>query len=249
MKRNDFLTGPRRGRNRTIIAMVVVAVLLGAAALLARGGQRSAEVTSPLAGGRSSGPGVGGSPVPGGGPAGALPSPLRLVGGARLVNGVAVGYPHTLVGAVSAAVEYTTQAGSTFDLARTAEIAQAITDSSYGDARAFYVRGAVNVRRHLGLPLGGPVPPGASQTFGPMAYQVRQPSTDDVTVLLLSYLTFTTPSRGMEQRLIVLPARMVWHHGDWKVAKRPEGAPDYLELLHQPGSAQAQAAGWQDFLQ
>ncbi len=42
---------------------------------------------------------------------------------------------------------------------------------------------------------------------------------------------------------------MVWHQGDWKVTARPDGAPDYTELRVQPGSAQAKAAGWLDFIQ
>jgi hypothetical protein len=175
---------------------------------------------------------------------------LKLVSGTRLVNGVRVGYPHTMVGAVSASVEYTTQAGSTLDLQRARQIADAVTHApAYGgDPEGYLVQGVVDTRRYLGLPTVGPVPQGASQTFGALTFQLRDERADEVTVLMMGYLTLIAPDRGMERRLILVPGRMVWDGTDWKTARRPEGATEYLELRRKPGTPESRAAGWRTLI-
>lgn len=252
MKHNEFLSGPRVGRRRAIAVAVAVALLLGVAVVVHRANantRRTAQGTSTTAqtGTRvpESATGLGTDGLPA---AGTQP-PLRLVRGTTVVGGVSVGYPHTLTGAVSAAVEYLTQVGSTLESKRAAEIGRVIANSSFGDAAAYFGQGPINSRRTLGLPESGPVPPGASMTLGAVAYQIRDADGERVTVLLLGYLTTTTPTAGIQTRLGVFPLLMAWSGRDWKVSNRPADAPDFAELRHQPGTAQALAAGWQDFLQ
>jgi hypothetical protein len=176
--------------------------------------------------------------------------PLKLVPGTRLVNGVRVGYPHTVVGAVSAAVEYSTQAGATLDPQRSRQIADAVAHPpAYGgNPEGYFAQGVIDTRRYLGLPTVGPVPQGASQTFGALTYQLREERADEVTVLMMAYLTLIAADRGMEQRLILVPSRLVWDGADWKTALRPEGATEYLELRRKPGTPESRAAGWRSFI-
>jgi hypothetical protein len=81
-----------------------------------------------------------------------------------------------------------------------------------------------------------------------MAYQVRDPRSDEMTVLLLVYLTVTTPAAGVQVRMGVYPFRLVWSVGDWKLGKRAADAPDYAELRFRPGTPEARTAGWLDFV-
>jgi hypothetical protein len=169
---------------------------------------------------------------------------VRLVAGARHVNGVAVGYPRTRAGAVSAAVEYLTELGSTLDFERAQQIGAAINDPRTGHNAAYWAQGVVINRKGMELPVSGAVPTGASMSAGPVSYQLREESTDRVTVLLLCYLTWITPAKGMHNVVIVVPVAMAWADNDWKFSERPAGAPEYAELRYQPGSTEAVAAGW-----
>ena len=246
---NAFLADPNQGRTRLAAALTGGVLVLGMGIALGASlgaGHGSHPAVSARSAPSSTAPGV----VTTSSPTATSAAPLRLVRGTRLVNGVSVGYPHTRLGAVSAAVEYTTQVGSSLDLDRVSQVADAIAyPPSYGgDPVTAFVQGAADIRRYLGLPTSGPVPRGASSTFGPMAYQVRDERADEVTVLLMSYLTMVSTERGMEQRLILVPTRMVWDGADWKTAKRPEGASEYLELRHKPGTPEAAAVGWLDFI-
>ncbi len=85
--------------------------------------------------------------------------------------------------------------------------------------------------------------------LGISAYQLRETSDDAVTVLLLGYLTLTSPATGMRVYLTVIPADMVWHDGDWKLTKAAHQAADFDAIRVRPGSPEAAGAGWQDFVQ
>ncbi|GAB1690742.1 hypothetical protein KRM28CT15_25450 [Krasilnikovia sp. M28-CT-15] len=228
-----------------MIALVVgVAVALAAVLVLVRGRDHASVAASPPAA-PTAPAGATVSAVPSTTPAVAGgASPLRLAQGARRVNGVAVGYPHTQVGAVSAAVEYAAQVGSTLDPTRAIQIGTAVTDPVSGRRPAEFAEGPADSRRRLGLPVAGPVPAGASMTLGPVSYQIRDADADHVNVLLLGYLTVMTPAKGMRNLVGVFPVPLVWSGGDWKMVRRASDAPDYAELRFAPGSAQAVAAGW-----
>ncbi|MET8139869.1 hypothetical protein ABZU32_06110 [Sphaerisporangium sp. NPDC005288] len=170
-------------------------------------------------------------------------SPLRLLTGKRMVHDVSVGYPHTMLGAISAAVQYWGQMAATLDTARAARIATVIADPEWKTAVAELSQGPINTRKRLGLPTSGPAPDGASVLLTPVAYQIQQIRTDSVTVLLLGYLQTTTPGQEPQNRIGVFPLQMKWTVGDWKVPA-PTLAADYSGLQATPGSEQAAAMGW-----
>jgi hypothetical protein len=238
----DFLAAPRPTRWWHLTLVVIAALVLGVVVVAAtRGGAR------PVA-----------SPTPSESPAPTrsvstpaevpVAEPLRLVSGRKNVDDVAMGYPQSVAGAVSAAVEYWTQIGSTLDPDRARRIGERIAARSWTNAGDDLAQGPVNTRRQLGLPAKGPLPPGASVSLGPVAYQLRDAHASRVTVLLLAYLITTTPAVGTQSRLGVFPASMRFERGDWRV-DNDNGATDYGSLQAPPGSAQARVAGWSDFLQ
>jgi hypothetical protein len=167
------------------------------------------------------------------------------VEGSRGVDGVRVGYPQSVAGAVSAAVEYWTRLGSTLDPDEARRIGRRVAVRSWKTAGDDLAKGTANTRRQFGLPGTGVLPPEAMVSLGPVAYQLRDRSPGRVTVLLLGYLITTMPSAGTQTRLGVFPAVMRFDAGDWRVAKDSDGA-DYRSLQAPPGSAQARAAGWLD---
>lgn len=182
---------------------------------------------------------------PGGQPSGgpSLTGPVQVVQGSQQINGVELGFPHSTVGAVSAADADVTEVFSTLDPDRAAAVMRMIADPSFTDGPQQAAKGPVNARKYLGLPETGPVPAGASVQVQPMEYQVRGISADTVTVLLLCDYTATTPDQGTSTRSAVFPVSAHWAEGDWKVLP-PEGAVD-TRLEVEPGSPQAAALGWQ----
>jgi hypothetical protein len=121
-----------------------------------------------------------------------------------------------------------------------------VNDGSAITVAIWRARGPQNLRRALGLPTAGPVPAGASLTFGPAAYQLREAATDTVTVLILAYLSSTAPGRQAASTVGVYPIQLHWDGGDWKVL-RPGASTtaDYASLVAQPHTAEAVARGWQ----
>jgi len=171
-------------------------------------------------------------------------APVALTRGSQLVNGVSVGYPHTLAGAVSAASEYMADLGSTLDPDRTAAVMRLVADPSYTDGPAEWAKGTSDARASLGLPTSGLLPSAAAVMLGPAEYQVRDASDDEVTVLLLARYTISLPGTGTKSSNAVFPLRMHWAGGDWKVLK-PDGTT-YTSLAAAPGSDQASSLGWQE---
>ncbi|WP_189168035.1 hypothetical protein [Pilimelia anulata] len=155
-------------------------------------------------------------------------------------------FPHDRTGAVSAGIEFWSQLGSTLDPERARWIGEKIADPSWENAGDDFAEGPRNTRRDLGLPLSGALPQGASMTLGPVGWQVREESGDEVTVLVLAYVTTSTSQAGVQQRLGVYPAKLHWSGGDWRM--RDGGNGDYTSLAVAPGTPQAAAAGWQDFV-
>lgn len=171
--------------------------------------------------------------------------PVRIERGRDLVNGVYVGYEHSTPAAISAAVEYWTQIGSTLDPDRAAAVGRLIADPSWTEAPTQVAQGPVAARRSLDLPASGPAPAGASVVLTPTEYQLNAASVDQVTVLLLADYTTTTPGQGTKTRVGVFPITLRWAAGDWK-ALAPDPAADYGNLRADPGSPAASAAGWQE---
>ncbi|MFF2611739.1 hypothetical protein [Kitasatospora sp. NPDC058046] len=182
-----------------------------------------------------------GSPTPG------LTGPLQLVRGERLVNGVQLGFPHSTVGAVSAAVEYWRQLGSTLEPDRAAAVARLVAADSWSSAADDLAKGPVATRKGLGLPQTGQLQPGASVVLSPIEYQVRSVGPDNVQVLLLATYTTSVPGTGMQTRMGVYPLDLTWSANDWRIpAPSGNSTTDYTSLTAEPGSPQASAKGWQE---
>jgi hypothetical protein len=177
-------------------------------------------------------------------PAQAAQSPVRVVQGTQLVNGVSLGFPHDTAGAVSAADEFATQVVSTLDPDRAAAVMRLIADPSYVNGPQQAAQGTVNDRKSLGLPAGGLVPSGYSFELVPVEYQAQASSPDTVTVLLLSDFISTTPAQGTATGIGVFPVALHWSTGDWRIVQAPPR--DYAEMTAEPGRPQAASLGWQD---
>lgn len=174
----------------------------------------------------------------------ALTGPLQAVQGSQQINGVELGFPHSTVGAVSAADADATEVLSTLDPDRAAEVMRMVADPSWTGAQQQAAEGAVNDRKDLGIPATGPVPDGTSVQTEPAEYQVRDVTPGTVLVLLLCDVAMTTPGQGTTTEVAAFPFRMHWSGGDWKVQSVPVSNA-YLKLAVEPDSPQAAAAGWQ----
>ena len=174
-----------------------------------------------------------------------LTGPVQVVEGSEEINGVWLGFPHSTIGVVSAAVALTTEVGSTLDPDRAAAVIRMVADPSYADAPQQAASGAVSDRTALGLHASGPVPQGYDLDVSPQEYQVREVSADRATVLLLSDIVATTPGQGTTTKVGVFPVVMHWVQGDWKILPAP-ATTSYAGLTAEPGSAQAASLGWQE---
>lgn len=242
---NSFMAKPK-GPKRAVIAVVVVGVVATAVGYVLGSGGSAA--------GRASGSTNSGASAPlQTGSARHAPAkvanlgPIRLVQGSLLVNGLYTEFPHSTVGAISAADEYITALGSTLDPDRAATVARLAADPSYTGAQTEAATGTQNTRTSLGLPATGAVPQGYSVEVDAVAYQLKSESADKAEVLLLAYFTEATPSQGTVAHTAVFPMVMHWAAGDWKFL--PMDATDYSSLAVQPGSAQAASDGWTNFTQ
>ncbi len=168
-------------------------------------------------------------------------APLRLVAGAGRVNGIYTRYPRTRAGAVSAAVEFITELGSTLDPDRAATVARITADPSYRAAAQDAAASVTAARRVLGLALTGPLPPGTGAFLVPVMYQLRAISARQLTVFLLYDYTLTAPS-GIAERVGVTATRLTWTSAGWRLLTPP--ADQLAALAAIPGTADAAAKGW-----
>ena len=169
------------------------------------------------------------------------PGTLMRVGGTHLINGLYLTYPHTQAGAVSAAVEFIGELGSTLDPDRAATIARLTADASFGGAPQAAAAGVVSTRRHLGLPVTGPLPPGTAVSLVPAMYQVRDVTSARVTVLLLFGYTAIVPA-GIQEHVGAVATTLRWTAASWRLLSR--AGPGTSGLIATPGTAAAAAKGW-----
>lgn len=244
---NEFMGRPK-GPRRAVIAVVVVGVVATAVGyVLGSGGSAAGQASGSTNPGASAPASTSGSTRANAPTPVASLGPIRLVQGAQLVNGLYVEFPHSTVGAISAADEYITALGSTLVPDRAATVARLAADPSYTGAQNDAATGTKNTRASLGLPATGAVPQGYSVEVDALAYQLKSESADDAEVLLLAYFTEATPSQGTVAHTAVFPMVMHWAVGDWKFL--PMDSADYSALAVQPGSAQAAGDGWINFTQ
>jgi hypothetical protein len=221
-----------------VLALGIVAVLAILASHVVAGGHRSAARhpghPGPSAASRP--------PAPKG-------SPLRLTTGTGWVNGIYTRYPRTFAGAVSAAVEFITELGSTLNPDRAATVARLTADSSYRSAAQDAAASVIAARRALGVPASGPLPDGTGAFLVPVMYQLREagPASGSgfrggLTVLLLYNYTLTAQS-GAAEHVGVTAVRLTWTPASWRMLTPP--AHDLAALLAMPGTAEATAKGWE----
>jgi hypothetical protein len=165
-----------------------------------------------------------------------------LQGRRPAAGGIRTGFPRTLAGAVSAAVQDWTWVACDLDPASIRLIGRVITAPSWRDGPAALAAGVRGTRIALGMTAAGPVPATARVTFTAVEYQVRDASKLHVTVLLLASYAASVPDHQSRASTGVYPVTMRWAHGDWKLTA-PHG-PDYSWLYAWPGSSQAAANGW-----
>ena len=244
---NEFMARPK-GPKRAVIAVLVVAVVATTVGyVLGSGGKATGQASGSATPGALAPhqPGAANPVASATASTAANLGPIHLVQGSLLVNDLYTEYPHSTVGAISAAVEYITALGSTLDPDRSATVARLAADPSYTTAQNDAATGTQNTRAALGLPATGQVPQGYSVEVDAVAYQLKSEDANDAEVLLLAYFTEATPSQGMVARSAVFPMVMHWAVGDWKFM--PMDSQDYSSLAVQPGSAQAAGDGWIPF--
>lgn len=240
---NQFMAKPRGPKRAVIVVLVVAVVATAVGYVLGSGGTAKGQASEPGAPRAS-------AIHPSGSASLSAPAvnlgPIRLIQGSLLLNGLYTQYPHSTVGAISAAAEYIAALASTLDPDRSATVARLAADPSYTEAQSDAAKGTENTRTSLGLSTTGAVPQGYSVEVDAVAYQLKAEDADHVTVLLLSYFTTATPSQGTVAHSAVFPMVMHWAAGDWKFKPMDTGQ-DYTSLAAAPGSAQAASDGWISF--
>jgi len=225
-------TGTRRVLPTILAVTALLVIGVVAISLLAtRRGHSEASPTRPS-------PTPSTSPVP-------IPSgAITLVQGARLADGVEIGYPHTTVGAVSAAAEYLDAVASTLDPDYAASVMRIAGDPANTSLPTNLATSTVKLRAALQLPTSGPLePPTTFQTTAQM-YQLRGVSADEVLVLLLTDSTFINARGGTAQTTGVFPIQMRWTDGDWKLRAVGHTGQDYSGLAATPDTRAAASQGW-----
>ena len=178
-------------------------------------------------------------------PSAVAPSgPISLVHGAHVADGIEVGFPHTTIGAVSAASEYVDAAASTLDPDYAASVMRVAGDPGNTALPSSLATSVVKLRGDLQLQTDGPLnPPVTFQTTAQM-YQLRNVAADDVLVLLLTDSTFINAHGGTAQSTGVFPVQMRWTAGDWKVSAIGRTGQDYSVLAATPDTQAAVKQGW-----
>jgi hypothetical protein len=169
---------------------------------------------------------------------------VTLIQGSQSTNGVELGYPHTTIGAISAAADYLDAVASTLDPDYAATLMRAAGDPANTALPADLAQSAVLLRGDLQLPTSGPLPaPVVFQTTAQM-YQLRNVGADSVLVLLLTTNTFINAQGGSAQTMGVYPVHMHWTGGDWRLASIGGTTQNYSGLAATPDTSAAVARGW-----
>jgi hypothetical protein len=222
---------------------VRIPALVGAGALAA-----SLAVTIPIASHNAHADHAGRTPVAA--PAGPTPrpgdtGPITLVPGTHWVDGLALGYPDTQSGALSAGLEYTTAFVECLDPDRLSAIAREIAAPG-GKIGSDPAAVAGNDRVLVGAPASGPLPAGTALVLTGRMYQLLDFDQHEAHLLLLYTMAAAGPNApDLAGKVLVLPVRLSWVGSDWKLATWDGGA-GYRGLIAAPDSAAAYGDGWLD---
>jgi hypothetical protein len=220
------------GRRLLLVGFGVVAVVLAAVAFGLWGpasGRTPAQVAAPPASTASSTGGAGTTTV--------LPAPTHVV------SGIPVGYPDTVLGAVSAAAHYT-QARDLLSPGLVVGQLKVMADpdpQQIGRLASTAISDSLNLRYSLDLDLGGQSDQADYITDQPRAYHLVQQSSGRVDVWLLTRRTTVVGGVQQEQAAYTVAVALIWTGGDWKLADRSlPTAP----AAAAPDTPQATADGW-----
>ena len=222
---------------------VRITTLVGAGALVA-----SLAVAIPLASHHAHADHPG--PVPVAAPAGPSPQPedvgpVALVSGTHWADGLAVGYPDTRSGALSAALEYTTAFVECLDPARLRAVLRDI-DAPGGKIAADPAAATRNDRALVGAPASGPLPAGTALVLTGRMYQLLDFDQHRAQLLLLFTMAASGPNApDLSGKVLALPAQLSWVGGDWKLATW-DGGTNYQTQVAAPDSTAAYDDGWLD---
>lgn len=231
MSNSEFFTPPKPGKRAGVIVLIVVAALVFVAGIALSDDDEN--TANPDSGASSTSSGADGR------------NSLTILTGESDKNGVGVGYPHTMQGAVSAAVEFTSQVLSTLDAKRAEDVAAVANDPEAGYDPADVAANIAAIREDMGLPATGEVPDGASMVTAPVAYQLRDETDDQMMVLLLCYVTKNNGTDEPTEETAVYNMPMAWNGDDWK-SVRSNDDTDYTDLIAKPGSDDAREKGWKE---
>lgn len=169
--------------------------------------------------------------------------PLLLPHPAVTTQGVALGYPHSTAGAISAAARYAEEAVG-LDTSRAATVARLTAAPSYLTAAADLTAAVAAARQVLGLPLSGATG-GAYLLLQAKGYRVADATPDRVVVAILGLAEGAGPATGGWGRTSATAAThtLVWASGDWRIAA---AATPVTEPAPWPGTTQAYQQGWRD---
>jgi hypothetical protein len=171
---------------------------------------------------------------------------LELPPGSALQGFVPTGFPHTELGAESAAWRWSALMLS-LDPDASAAAARVWASPAYVDAPVQMAQAALSARSHLGLPPAGS--PGAVfLVVQPLMVRlvVEDPSQPVVDVLVK--IDAGGASGARSSRIDVVEFYLGWESGlnDWRVRDHPLDPQRAADTDVQPGSAEAYAMGWRD---
>ncbi|MBE1560202.1 hypothetical protein [Nonomuraea africana] len=211
--------GPVRRRHtiRRVAAVVVAVLVVAVAAWLLRPGSDTGPVT--------------------------LAEPAGHHGEA----GFPIGFPHTELGAASAAAA-TLEAAWTLDETQATAAAQLYAAPEQQEAaRAGAVGATRGWRRTLGLPEEGSLPAGAAMRSSTIGIRWQERAEDQILVSVLVQVTATKGDSGpLYSSPYAMNLLMTWHPtlrgGDW--VNTPDTRPVAAPPAAAPGTPQFTAAGW-----
>jgi hypothetical protein len=177
--------------------------------------------------------------------------PLQVVDGAEYDPELFIfrGYERTYVGAVSAASNWITAAGSSLDPDYSEQLGEALLAQGAEQTPADWRDWPEDRREDLGAPASDDLEAGWGLNATPMAYQTNVFSDTEVEVILLVRLTGTSPY-GSVSRNTILTMDLTWTGHDWADVGNLEYT-DRSSLHVDPGeetSDTATSLGWHQLI-
>ncbi|MET9340483.1 hypothetical protein [Nonomuraea sp. NPDC003804] len=161
--------------------------------------------------------------------------------------GFPIGFPHTELGAASAAAATLEAAWSLDDVQATAAAQLYAPPEQQEAARAGAVSATKGWRRTLGLPEEGSLPAGAAMRSSTIGIRWQERAEDQILVSVLVQVTATKGDSGpVYSSPYAMNLLMTWHPtlrgGDW--VNTPDTRPAAAPPAAAPGTPQFTAAGW-----